>query len=119
MSLFGAFGAGCAAISSSTAAIGTSLDRVKCGKIFMARILRESSFSTGVALSSSSSSFYYVPMRGGWGGDYDSLRNVVFLLLRRHLGFYSLKDTPPYTQETACSTTRNKRCLQDLAERPI
>ena len=43
------------------------------------RILRESSFSTpGVVLSSSSSSFYYLPTRGGWGGDYDSLKNVVF-----------------------------------------
>ena len=41
------------------------------------RILRESSFSTGVVLSSSSS-FYYLPTRGGWGGDYDSLKNVVF-----------------------------------------
>ena len=36
MSLFGAFGAGCAAISSSTAAVGTSVDRPKCGKIFLA-----------------------------------------------------------------------------------
>ena len=36
MSLFGAFGAGCAAISSSTAAVGTSVDRanLKCRKIF-------------------------------------------------------------------------------------
>ena len=37
MTLFGAFGAGCAAISSSTAAVCTSLDRAKCGKIFLAK----------------------------------------------------------------------------------
>jgi len=43
------------------------------------RILRESSFSTGVVLSSSSSSFYYLPMpRRGWlGGGYDSLKNLI------------------------------------------
>ena len=51
------------------------------------RILRESSFSTGVVLSSSSSSFYYLPMRGGWGGDYDSLKNVVFGSLEVTWGF--------------------------------
>ena len=56
-------------------------------------------------------------MRGGWGGEYDSLKNVVFGSLEVTWGFTPLKT--PHTQETACSTTRNKRCLQDLAERPI
>ena len=42
MSLFGAFGAGCAAISSSTAAVGTSVDRAKCGKMLSRRLLQAS-----------------------------------------------------------------------------
>ena len=97
MSLFCAFGADCqcAAISSSTAAVGTSVDRanLKCGKIFSSLpgngFYANPSFRRVLFLSSSSSSFYssYLPMRGGWGGDYDSLKNVVFGSLEVTWGF--------------------------------
>ena len=90
MSLFGAFGAGCAAISSRTAAVRTSRQGKVRENIF-GRILRESSFSTGVVLSSSSS-FYYLPMpRRGWlGGGYDSLKNLIVV-------FDSLEVTSGFT----------------------
>ena len=66
MSLFGAFGVGCAAISSRTAAVGTSLDRAKCGKIFLAGFYANPPFR-GVLFCHHH--FIIYPCGGGWGGD--------------------------------------------------
>ena len=68
MSLLGAFGAGCAAISSSTAAVGTSLDRAKCGKIFLAGFYANPPFRRVLFCHHHHHHFIIYPCRGGVGG---------------------------------------------------